>query len=301
VSTHYFRFTLRGAAERQRAPAVEQLLARADSAEAVSEWRAQAFRRIAPDALMPGVAAAALYAARGSVAGASVFVATPVHYAADMSSVRLVADGMLSLQQAQVDELAADFNRVWRGSGIRLIAGRSAELYCVLDQALDATTHDPEAVLGKVIENFLPTGQAAGRLRTLMSEIEMWLFEHAVNFARTSLPAVTGLWLWGGGPVVQSLPRVSGWSKGNDVFFRAFGAAAAPHAVAGTSGVAVIGAQPGAESDTEKTWLADSIAQWRAGRVARLELSAGSRCVSIGARGRRRFWRRARPWWEHFE
>jgi hypothetical protein len=300
VSTHYFRFTLRGAAPRQRAPALEQLLARADASELVSEWRAAAFRRIAPQVeQMPGVAAAAVYAARGAVPGASAFVATPVHYSADMSSVRLSADGMLSLAQAHVDELAGDFNRVWRGSGVRLVVGGAADLYCVLDQSLQAITHDPENVLGKTIENYLPTGHAAGPLRTLMSEIEMWLFEHAVNRARSSLPAVTGLWLWGGGPVLQSLPEVTGWTLGNDVFFRAFGSA--PAVAGAMSGVAVIGAQPGSESDAERHWLERSIAEWRAGRVERLDLSAGSRCVSVEARGRWRFWRRARPWWEHFE
>ncbi len=307
MSTHYYRFTLRGAEARRRAPTLERLLARAD-AFPVTEWRADAFRAIAPQAAMPGVAAAALCAEQGSVRGASVFLATPVHYEAEMSTVRLAADGILSLQQPEADALAADFNRVWHGAGVRMLAGRCADVYCVFDQALVAVTRDPDEVLGEPIVGHLPAGDGARRLRQLMSEMELWLFDHEVNRARSAAPAVTGLWLWGGGPVLQSLPPVSGWTRGGDAFFRAFGTSPGAGAGADTaadsdSGVAVIGAPPGSTgwSDAERRWLLPSAAAWRAGRLERLDLSADGRCFSLTARARWRFWRRSRPWWEHFE
>jgi hypothetical protein len=329
VSTHYFRFNLRGNDERRRSPVLERLLARADPFHAVTEWRADAFQKIAPGEIpTPGIAAAALYAGHGAVPGASVFIATPVHYAAEMTTVRMAAEGILSLRESEALSLAADFNRVWRDSGIRLMPGRKAELFCVMDEALDAATRDPEDVLGERIEAYLPTGNDARRLRLLMSEIEMWLFAHEVNRARTAAPAVTGLWLWGGGPVLQSLPPLTGWTAGNDVFFRAFGAGTVAGEHSGASGLAGIGAQPGSEDrfdaeqrwlsgsgvavigaqpgsegwfDSEQRWLARSAAAWRSGRLERLDLSAGSRCFSVTSRGRWRFWRRSRPWWEYFE
>src|SRR6202011_4962555 len=177
--THYFRFNHRGAVARRRAPLLERLLARADSSTAVTDWRADAFRLIAPAMTsMPGVGAAALCADLGAVDAGSVFLATPVHYVAEMSNVRLPADCILSLRQLEADGLSADFNRVWNDAGIRLLAGRRADLYCAVDDALDATTHDPEETLDQRIENHLPAGAAAPRLRRLMSEIEMWLFDH---------------------------------------------------------------------------------------------------------------------------
>jgi hypothetical protein len=99
------------------------------------------------------------------------------------------------------------------------------------------------------------------------------------------------------------LPGVNGWTAGEDVFFSAFAAGAMPDHPAAASGVAVIGPQPGSDGwrDAEQSWLARSVREWRAGRVERLELSAGHRCVSVGSLGRWRFWRRPRPWWEHFE
>ena len=46
-----------------------------------------------------------------------------------MSSVRLPAEGMLSLTPAEAGTLAVDFNRVWNDSGIRMTASRAAHLY----------------------------------------------------------------------------------------------------------------------------------------------------------------------------
>jgi hypothetical protein len=330
VSAQYFRFTPRGIGDRRRSPLLERLLARAGGPTAVADWRADAFRIIAPNSTsMPGVGAAGLFAERGLVEAASVFIATPVHYVAEMSNVRLAADGILSLSRPEADALAADFNRVWVDAGVRLLAPAgqgpgmgSTYLFCVTDQALDAVGRDPEDVLGRHIADYLPAGAAAPRLRRLMSEIEMWLFEHAVNRTRIAraAPAVSGLWLWGGGSALASLPRVEGWTVGDDPFFKAFGARAqsefgacarspsvadppaGAHA-AGRAGVAVIAAQPGTDAwrDAESRWLERSVADLGAGRIARLDLSAGDRCFSVGGRWNWRAWRRRRPWWEYFE
>jgi hypothetical protein len=304
VSSHYFRFTHRSAVTPRRSPLLERLLAGADACAAVTDWRADAFRVIAPQVdIVPGVGAMALYAERGRVDAASVFVATPVHYVAEMHNVRLAADGILSLRQSEAEALAADFNRVWMDAGIRLVAGRCADLYCLVDQPVSVTTCDPEDVLGRHIADHLPSGAAAPRLRQLMSEMEMWLFEHPVNQTRLAAAArvVNGLWLWGGGPAVASLPPVNGWTAGDDLFFKAF--AARPDLPGGpASGVVVIAAEPGTDEwrDVESHWLEGSLAELRSGRIARLDLSAGKRCFSVSGRWSWRFWRRHRPWWESF-
>jgi hypothetical protein len=307
VSTHYYRFTRRGTQERRRTPLLEQVLARADASAPVSDWRADAFRVIAgPGDSMPGVGAAALYADKGTIQAASVFLATPVAYVAEMSNVRLPADGILSLDPPEADALAADFNRVWNDAGVRLLAGRRTDLFCVTDAPIAATTCDPEEVLDRHIEEYLPAGAAAARLRQLMSEIEMWLFAHAVNRTRLArgAPAVNGLWIWGGGPALSSLPPIVGWTSGRDPFFQAFATRPMVEGAAtgAGAGVAVIGVQPGSDEwrDAEAHRLERSLADLRGGRITRLDLSAGDRCFSIGARSGWRFWRRRRPWWESF-
>ncbi len=320
MSSQYLRFSARGALARSRSPLLERLIARADESTAVIDWRADAFRVIADDTQdLPAVGAAALFAASGAVAGAWVFLATPVHYVAEMTNVRLAADGILALRQTEAENLALDFNRVWHDAGARLIAGPSAQLFCVLDRPLPATTQDPEDMLDRHIEKYLPSGADAPRLRHLMSEIELWLFDHPVNRARiaAALLPVTGLWLWGGGPALVSMPRVQGFGAGADPLFKLFapgisepGAGAGADADAGAasraganSAVIVVAETPGTPGwdDVESRWLTPALEQLKQRRLARLDLSAGHRCYRISARWSRRFWRRTRPWWEAFE
>jgi len=335
VSIHYFRFTLTDGVDRQRAPLLERLLARADASREADDWRADAFRVLAPRTPLPGIGAAAWCSQRGGplpdapTPGATVFMATPVHYVAEMSNVRLASDGVLSLEPSEAAQLAADFNRVWSDAGLRLAVGRRAELFCIMDQPLPATTQDPQDARGRHIESYLPTGEGAGRLRRLMSEIEMWLFEHEVNRSRIAgaAPVVNGLWLWGGGAALTSLPRIDGWTAGDDPLFAAWavnagadvgasadeGASAAqgagadprtgtPRVEQAAAGVAVITARPGTAGwrDMESNWLQPSLRALRARHIDRLELSAGRRVFCISSAWRRRWWRRARPWWESF-
>ena len=301
MSSQYFRILARAPIEPLRSALLEQLLARADAAKPVSDWRADAFRIMAPQAVLPAVAPAALCADGGAADAAWVCLATPVHYVAEMTSVRLSEDGILSMKPAAAAALAADFNRVWNGSGVRLLAGKSSSLYCIFDQLLNVTTRDPQDVLDRHIEEYLPAGADAPRLRQLMSELEMWLFEHGENSARGSsnLPRISGLWLWGGGAPLASLPRVQGWAAGDDVYFSAL---SAQRSETSDSGVIVAAATPGSDEwhDIESRWLKPAAAQLRAGRLSRLEISAGDRCFSLTARAIRRFWRRSKPWWESF-
>jgi hypothetical protein len=301
VSSQYFRILARAPIEPRRSALLEQLLARADASRPVSDWRADALRIIAPQAVLPAIGPAALCADGGAADAAWVCLATPVHYLAEMTSVRLSEDGILSMKPAAAATLAADFNRVWNGSGVRLSAGKSSGLYCTFDQLLNVTTRDPQDVLDRHIEEYLPTGADAPRLRQLMSELEMWLFEHAENSARAAagLPRISGLWLWGGGAPLASLPLMQGWTVGDDVYFSAL---SAQRSATSDSGVIVAAATPGSDEwqDIESRWLKPAAAQLRAGRLSRLEISAGDRCFSLTARAIRRFWRGSKPWWESF-
>jgi hypothetical protein len=299
LSSQYFRFNA-PAGERQRSALIERMLARADARASASDWRAEAFNAIAlPGTLMPSIAGAAVCADLGAVDAVWACIATPVHYVAEMTTVRLPEDGILSLTPAAAETLAADFNRVWKGAGIYLMAGRSAQLFCLFDRALEVTTREPHEVLGQPIEEYLPVGKDAAPLRRLISETEMWLFEHGVNSARgkSGLPVVNGLWFWGGGATLAALPKLTGWVGGDDVFFNAFGAR--PEAGVGSGVVAAVGA-PGSDQwrDAEMRWLRPAIAQLRAGSLSRVEISADHCRFILTSRGLKRFWRRRKPWWE---
>ena len=314
MSTVYIRLTSHGAGVLQRAPELERLIARATTTARVDNWRADAFRALAADGVsVPAIGAVALRAAVAASGGAPgraeppvdawVCVATPVHFVAGMTSVSLTEDGVLHLDAAEALALAEDFNRVFGGAGARLVANPAAGMLCVFDAHFDVATCDPADLVGGEVFAYQPPGRDAPRLRRLMSEIEMWLFDHAANRIRTAagrLP-VTALWLWGGGGVLTSTPQVQGWTSGRDPLFSALGALSAPGAR--QAGVAVIEEQPGsaAWAQAQDRWLAPAVVALQDGRIERLDLSAGQRRFSVTRRFGLRFWRRARPWWESFE
>jgi hypothetical protein len=310
VASQYFRFLASGAVEPRRSGLLEHMVARADVVRRCNDWRADAFRLMAPDAsFVPAVASAALFADCGPVEAAWVCMATPVNYVAEMSSVRLSQDGILALTPRMAETLAADFNRIWSGSGVKLRAGAraprasaprtSAQLYCIFDEILNVTTRDPQEVLGRHIEEYLPSGADAPRLRKLMSEIEMWIFEQAANGADRS--RINAFWLWGGGTPLESLPSLPSWFAGDDVYFSAL-ARGSPGSEKSDSGVIVTSTTPGSEewSEIESRWLKPAAAQLRSWRLSRLDLSGGEACVTLRARALPRFWRRRKPWWESF-
>lgn len=315
MPVRFLRFNLRSSSEPVRAPSLERLLACADETCHSVDWRADAFAVLTsgagparssepPPPLGPLALRASGIEPGSTSAGAGlpaawVCLATPVHYLAELSNVRFAGDGILSLDAAEAAALAQDFNALWQGSGVHLwsVARR---LFCGFDAPLEVITQDPESARGRHLHSFLPTGRDAPQLRRLMSEIEMWLFEHAVNDRRKtqSVLPISGLWLWGGGAPLDSLPAVQGGVAGDDVLAEAY-----PVQGNRPADVMVVEMAPGSPTwaELESTWLTPTLAALRRGQITRLDLSAGERRFTVSARWRRRFWRRAKPWWEYFE
>lgn len=294
MTSLYFRIRAAAAAPPQSWPLLERLLARADGKVPVTDWRADAIRSqtLSGQALSPEPFAAgpvALIAASGQVDGAWACIATPVHYTAEMSNVRLARDGILRLGAERAAALALDFNRVWRDSGIHLGVGKFADLFCIFDRPLAVATQDPERVLDRHIEGFLAQGADAPRLRQLMSEMEMWLFEHPAmgKPARGARP-VNGLWLWGGGVTRGATTLPAGLRcSGDDALFSYFGGDV-------SSGGIVI-------ADAAARDLEPAVGRLKSGQLERILISAGDLCYAVSRRGLRRFWRRGRrPWNEYF-
>jgi hypothetical protein len=304
VSTVYIRFPAprldgQAAATLNRAERLERLLARADASAESADWRAAAFRVLSPEE-PPAVGPAGLCAT--ATCCASVYVATPVHYQAAMTHVRMPPGGVLALTPAVAAELAVDFNRVFAAGGQRLYATHDGALYCTFAEPVATPTVDPALVEGQDIGAWLPPGDAGRQLRSLMSEIEMWLFDHRLNQRRVAeggLP-ISGLWLWGGGPPLTRLPRLGGCVAGRDALFSAWGAE--PTARRAGAGVVVLDAVPGtaAWDDAEAQWIVPALRALRARALAEIVLSAGLRRYSLRAHARWRWWRRPRPWWEYF-
>jgi len=310
VSIVYIRFPLASLDLRPqdipRDPLLERLLASAAAPVHCEDWREDAWQRLQlsslPGGARPAAGPVALFAAQGAASDGYACVASPLHYVAGMTNVHLPVGGLLRLSDAEAGALVQDFAQVFAEGGQRLIAGADGALSCWFDRPVDAVTCDPERVVGRDIGRHQPQGADGARLRGLMSEIEMWLFEHPVNVARAARGAlpVTGLWLWEGGPALPRLPPLAAWVEGRDVLFSAW----AGERTAGQPGpgLIVVDASPGTAAwrEFESRRLLRLLSELRAGKFSRLELSAAERRYSLGPHWRWRFWRRPRPWWESF-
>jgi hypothetical protein len=309
LSIIYIRFSAQQPGDLPRAPLLEHLLVHATATFSADDWRREAFRLLAVDAAaVPPVAAAALQAVAPATPPAWVCVASPLHLVAGMSNVTLSAEGLLNLDEAEAQQLAMDHRHVFSGSGSSLVVGRNGLLLSVFDRSLDVKLSDPEQVLGHDVYEYQPTGADAAQMRASMSEIEMWLHEHAVNRARSArgLPAVTGLWLWGGGPILSAPPAVRGWTVGHDPLFEVLGNVTEfPSAdlVGSGAGIVVTAERPGSAGwpAFEARWLGPAAEALSAGVIDSIELSAGERRFRLRKGMRWRVWRRARPWWESLQ
>jgi hypothetical protein len=282
------------------------LIARAERESSMASWRTPAFRAIAADGADPPPIAVAQLKASGLVEPQGwVALATPVHLVAGMSTVLLPADGLLELEPFEADTLTTEFNREFGGGAARLLRGLGSKIFCVFDERLAAQTTTPDEALGRDVWAFQPRGDGSQQLRRFAAEIEMWLFDHALNAARRArgAPAISALWLWGGGAGDAPLPRIEGWAAGDDALFASFDRRTRyPAERPPKSGVVVLTAWPGTAAwhDAERDWVRPALEDLKTGQLSAIELSAGGISFRLSARALRRFWRKSRPWWQSF-
>lgn len=274
----------------------------------LADWRSDAFTGIASADSTPSLAGAALLSACGPMPGQWVCMASPVHVTAGMTDLSMAQDGILELHTAETRRLAQDFNAVFANSGVRLVDGHPALLFCVFDDVLEVVTHEPAEAIGQDLFGLQPSGRDAPRLRRLMSEMELWLHEHPLNRARLDCgnAVITGIWLWGGGRIPATFSGLHGWTSGRDPLFAAFGNAARLPPVGADGrrppGVLVCDVAPG-EADwegVEQTWLQPVAAALRKGEIEQLTLSLDNHAITIMRTTSWRFWRRSRPWRNSF-
>ncbi len=297
-------------------------------------WLGRADLAAACDATPAVVAAAALPAGEALPAEAhTVWLATPLHLVAGLTSVHLDYRGLLKLDAATLTALCADFNTQFamRGFSLRRLAGggllaggpRLAPL---------PLTRDPARLLGSGIAGSTVHGPGAAALMMLGAELEMWLHAHPLNAARARRgeAPLTTLWLWGGGEPLgpRGLAALVPAAHPETTFMTVFGEdplAAGLCALSGarlrpparsahdilSSGAARTAAiielfhtdqpQPATLMDLlqhlDENVLAPLINALKDGALRQLTLIANDRCSVLTARDGLRFWRRSRgPW-----
>lgn len=312
-----------------RLACLEQWLARGRTTRLTAGWQQWVLDefyegRYATTPWATVAAAAAMPVVRGQP-----WLATPVHLVVGIDTLRVHPAGLLNLDASEQQTLAADFARVFHGSGWSLHATGRRDMLIASDRVLCARGFDPGRWLGADPTHGMIVGADAAALRRLASELEMWLHEHPVNRVRVSrgLLTISGLWLWGGSApsapaaaplVMPALPGMSGSSVqvfGADLFLEGLcrmagaGSQVLPPSWPdrpGSDGDTLVHCALGAAPDEaslqrlERDIIAPLTRQLYRGAADSLTLLVGERAVTL----RRPGWRlwtalaRSRPWWE---
>ena len=308
-------------------PGIDQLARFGDETALPEGWRAWIARWLGlPQYAAAAPASIAAAALADAPADRAVWLATPVHLIAGLTSLHFDRRSVLRLQAAELGQLAASFAATFHDSGFELWPLEGGELLLSGPQlSPPTTTTEPARMVLTSVAEALPMGEGARALRRLSAEIEMWLHGHPVNdqLARRGALTVATLWLWGGG--TPSAPRPVATSQaimdvafGSDAYVRGLwrlaGGETRPMPV---DWAAVIG-EPRAEralvvmevaellqanaswrladamAEIDRRWISPSVAALRRGELERLVLLANDRCLSLRAADHWRLWRRLR-------
>lgn len=297
-------------------------------------WRSWVLGRIDRAAFeadsIAAVVAAAMGASGETPPGGELrpWLATALHFVPGLDTVHLPRHGILSLDPADQEQLAAGFDVEWGRDGLALRpAGPESFLLSGLDCG-EPQTSDPLDCLGGDLAALQPAGDGARELRRLMSEIEMWLHAHPVNVRRAmrGQPAVSTLWLWGGATperpatIVGTDDASDGPQPDGSARWRVQADDAWTRAVARLAGFDLVEGAPQApvgdsadEPDQlivarryapdvqdlaafEHRHLAAALAALRDGTLRRLTIVTADRAIAVEAADRYRFWRPRRGW-----
>jgi hypothetical protein len=312
------------------APSLQLLLARGRRSTAspvsLESWYSAAFGLDAP---LPAGALTAL-AFGADAAGGFWLRADPVHLRADRDRVLLIPSAGFELDIEEARQLCEALNGHY--SGQFTLQAFTPDCWGLLaNTEMPVQTRPPIEIAGRDMDAELPDK----RWHALLNEIQMALYQHAVNTAREArgAPVVNGVWLWGAGPLPdegQMRPRTP-WqsvSAGDPVVLGLAKLAGMRHREPGPDAAAWLerapddgrhlleldelrGALALGDGDAlaarlqalEKNWFAPLLAALRAGRVGMLSVQVPDAGASFETvRGDlHRFWRRPRPLTEYAE
>ncbi len=143
--------------------------------------------------------------------GSFVLRADPVHLQADRDRIVMFGNRQLNVTQAEADQLAEEFNRLFGEDGLRLEVPTPQRWYLRMERPPAIATTPLASVIGEDIHPCLPRGEEALYWHKLLNEVQMLFHGSSVNQARQmrGLPVINSVWFWGGG--VLPGRKAAGW------------------------------------------------------------------------------------------
>lgn len=133
--------------------------------------------------------------------GVFVFHADPIHLRPDRHRLVLFAGHPLNVSQEEAEALTLLFNQHFAEDGLHLEAPTPGRWYLRVQHPPDLATSPLHTARGRPVAGLLPRGPDARAWARILNEAQM-LFHHAEanhRRERAGLPAISGIWPWGGG------------------------------------------------------------------------------------------------------
>jgi hypothetical protein len=135
--------------------------------------------------------------------------ADPVHVSADRDGLILIDNNRFSLNQRDALALAADINLLFEPYGISIEVPTPYRWYLRVHEDYKLKTVPVDAIVGKDILPYMPTGDDRINIIQLMNDIQMTLHDSDVNKRREQekqLP-INSIWFWGYGELPKIIDR----------------------------------------------------------------------------------------------
>ncbi len=245
--------------------------------------RANNLGLLGPDGLVPWAATDAQHLGLTKVHGDAGWAwITPCHLNVQSNRVLMDDPADLNISTAECESLRAAMTRYFEQDGITLHPLTNGTWLAVGEVFKDLPTASLERVAGASIDAWMPRQENARLLRRLQNEMQMLLYTHAVNDARSArgLSSVNAFWVSGTGTPTTS-PLITTERLENVDTLR--------HAALRDD------AQAWAQAwqALDNTVLADLLQRVRAGKAEQITLCGERMAVTLEPK--------ERPWWERIQ
>ena len=196
----------------QNMPALERLLKRCDSStESTLETETLLLNRLgwSGDEKNDVPVAALEYLATGGDSGGYRFRADPVNMQEDQNYLMMSYPSALDdLGLAEAQAMAESINQHFAEDGWSLEVIDAQRWFLKLDKDPAIQTTPAWRAVGRDVFGLMPVGENSRQWHAWLMELQMLLYNHPVNEARTEQgkAPVSGLWLWGGGELPKLVP-----------------------------------------------------------------------------------------------
>ncbi|MCI0508341.1 MAG: hypothetical protein L0Z73_19895 [Gammaproteobacteria bacterium] len=141
----------------------------------------------------------------------------PVVIQPNRDHLLMLGNSHLDLTEREAAHIIRDINAAYEDQPWRVKLVSPHEWIMEMPDAPAIKTHPMNSVIGKKINDFLPSGRDAKTWRALMNEWQMLLHSHPVNQTRADkgLPVANSVWFWGEGrfPVTVAESKTRQWAQ----------------------------------------------------------------------------------------